>query len=50
MATQTALITGAVACALGRAGGNVLVNYVTDELAAEMVAEEIRRFGVNALA
>jgi len=25
-ATQTALISRAVACALGRAGGNVLVN------------------------
>src|SRR5262249_28782966 len=54
---QTALITGAssgigraVAVALGRAGANVLVNDITDGLAAETVVEEIQGFGANALA
>ena len=57
LAAQTALITGAssgigraVAVALGRAGANVLVNDITDGLAAETVVEEIRGFGANALA
>jgi NAD(P)-dependent dehydrogenase (short-subunit alcohol dehydrogenase family) len=57
LAAQTALVTGAnsgigraVAIALGRAGANVLVNYVTDASATETVVEEIRRFGASALA
>ena len=53
---QKALVTGAnsgigeaVAIALGEAGADVMVNYVTGEDRAEAVAEEIRRSGVRAL-
>jgi glucose 1-dehydrogenase len=53
---QKALVTGAnsgigeaVAIALGEAGADVMVNYVTSEDRAEAVAEEIRRSGVRAL-
>jgi glucose 1-dehydrogenase len=54
---QRALVTGAgsgigraVALALGQAGANVIVNYVSDEASAEQVAVEIRAFGVRAMA
>src|SRR5262245_43375155 len=57
LAGQTALVTGAnsgigraVALAFGRARANVLVNYITDESAADTLVEEIRRLGANALA
>jgi glucose 1-dehydrogenase len=57
LAGQKALVTGAnsgigrgIALALGRAGADVLVNYVTDELSAGEVVDEIRRCGVAALA
>ena len=53
---QKALVTGAnsgigeaVAIALGEAGADVMVNYVTGEDRAEAVAEEIRRSGIRAL-
>ena len=51
---QKALVTGAnsgigraVAIALGQAGADVAVNYVTDEDAAEAVAAEIRSGGAD---
>ncbi len=51
------LVTGAnsgigeaVAIAMGRAGADVVVNYVAAPEAAEEVVAEIRGFGVNALA
>ena len=54
---QKALVTGAnsgigrgVAIALGKAGADVLVNYVIGDDTANAVVEEIRRGGVNALA
>ena len=54
---QPALVTGAnsgigraVAIALGKAGADVVVNYVTDPQAAEAVAAEIRGFGRRAIA
>ena len=54
---QTALVTGAssgigegVARALGAAGADVVVNYVTNPEAAERVAADIRAGGVRALA
>jgi glucose 1-dehydrogenase len=54
---QKALVTGAnsgigraTAIALGKAGADVVVNYVTGEESAEAVAEEIRRGGVRAYA
>jgi glucose 1-dehydrogenase len=54
---QKALVTGAnsgigrgVAIALGKAGADVLVNYVVDEESARAVVEEIRNYGVNAMA
>ena len=54
---QPALVTGAnsgigraVALALGRAGADVIVNYVTDPDAANAVVDEIRRGGRKALA
>jgi glucose 1-dehydrogenase len=54
---QKALVTGAnsgigraTAIALGRAGADVVVNYVTGADSAEAVAEEIRRAGVRAYA
>jgi glucose 1-dehydrogenase len=53
---QKALVTGAgsgigraVALALGQAGADVVVNYVSDEASAEQVAVEIRAFGVRAI-
>lgn len=53
---QTALVTGAnsgigraIAIALGRAGANVVVNYVTRPEDAEAVAEEIRSKGQRAM-
>ena len=53
---QTALVTGAnsgigraIAIALGRAGADVAVNYVTKPEDAEAVAAEIRGFGRRAL-
>src|SRR5215813_3217021 len=57
LAGQKALVTGAnsgideaAAIALGQAGADVVVNYVTGEERAEAVAEEIRRSGVRAFA
>jgi glucose 1-dehydrogenase len=57
LAGQKALVTGAnsgigeaVAIALGQAGADVVVNYVTDEERAEAVVAEIRRSGVRACA
>ncbi|MEO8857510.1 MAG: SDR family oxidoreductase [Burkholderiaceae bacterium] len=54
---QSALVTGAnsgigraVALALGRAGADVVVNYVANPDAAEAVAEEIRQAGRRAIA
>ena len=54
---QPALVTGAnsgigraVALALGRAGADVVVNFVSDPEAAEAVAAEIRGFGRRAIA
>ena len=54
---QKALVTGAnsgigrgVALGLGQAGADVVVNYVTDDEAANAVVDEIRRCGVNAYA
>jgi len=54
---QKALVTGAnsgigqaTAIALGRAGADVVVNYVTAPDRAEAVVEEIRRSGVKAYA
>src|SRR5262245_18370287 len=53
---QRALVTGArsgvgkaVAIALGHAGADVAVNYVSGPDDAEVVAKEIRRCGSNAL-
>jgi glucose 1-dehydrogenase len=52
---QKALVTGAnsgigrgVAVALGQAGADVVVNYVSDAPAADAVVEEIRRAGAEA--
>jgi glucose 1-dehydrogenase len=57
LAGQKAVVTGAnsgigrgVAIALGRAGADVVVNYVSGDEAANAVVEEIRGFGVNAIA
>ena len=54
---QRALVTGAnsgigraVAIALGREGADVVVNYVKGDDAANEVVEEIRKFGVDAIA
>lgn len=53
---QTALVTGAnsgigraIALALGRAGANVVVNYVTNPADAEAVTEAIRANGQRAI-
>ena len=53
---QTVLVTGAnagigraIAISLGKAGANVVVNYVTKPEDAETVAEEIRRGGQRAM-
>jgi len=57
LAGQKALVTGAnsgigraVAIALGRAGADVVVNYVAGDEAAEEVAEEIKTSGSTAYA
>lgn len=57
VARQKALVTGAnsgigraTAVALGRAGADVVVNYVVDEDEAEKVVAEIKAFGVRAYA
>src|ERR1700760_1139656 len=54
---QKALVTGAnsgigkgVAIALGQAGADVVVNYITDDAAADAVVEEIRKSGAKAYA
>ncbi|AVV47736.1 sugar dehydrogenase [Streptomyces sp. P3] len=54
---QKALVTGAnsgiglaTAVALGRAGADVVVNYVAGQEEADKVAEEIRSYGVRAAA
>ncbi|MER5968404.1 SDR family oxidoreductase [Streptomyces sp. NPDC002055] len=54
---QKALVTGAnsgigkaTAIALGRAGADVVVNYVADRPAAESVVKEIQGFGVRSYA
>lgn len=54
---QKALVTGAnsgigraVALALGQAGADVVVNYVTDESAAQAVVDEIVKSGADAFA
>jgi glucose 1-dehydrogenase len=54
---QKALVTGAnsgiglgVALALGRAGADVVVNYVSNDETAQQVVEEIKRSGVQAYA
>jgi glucose 1-dehydrogenase len=56
LAGQKAIVTGAnsgigraIAIALGHAGADVLVNYVSREEEAIKVAEEIRRCGAHAL-
>jgi glucose 1-dehydrogenase len=53
---QTALVTGAnsgigraIALSLGKAGANVVVNYVAKPEDAEAVAQEIRNGGARAL-
>lgn len=57
LAGQKALVTGAnsgigraVAIALGAAGADVVVNYVADDAAAEVVVQDIQRSGSKALA
>lgn len=54
---QKAIVTGAssgigraIAIALGQAAADVVVNYVADDDKAEQVCEEIRQFGVRAIA
>ena len=56
LAGQKALVTGAnsgigraAALALGRAGADVVVNYITGDDAAEAAADEIRRGGPRAI-
>jgi glucose 1-dehydrogenase len=56
LAGQKALVTGAssgigraVAIAFGKAGADVVVNYVSGEGAAQEVAEEIRQAGAKAI-
>jgi hypothetical protein len=57
LAGQKALVTGAnsgigrgVALALGAAGADVAVNYVVGDDTAKAVVDEIKSFGVNAMA
>src|SRR5215475_2470212 len=57
LAGQVALVTGAnsgigkaVAIGLGKAGADVIVNYVADGVAAEAVVEEIENSGSSAAA
>lgn len=52
---QKALVTGAnsgigtgIAIALGKAGADVLVNYISDEASAQSVVDEIKKNGSNA--
>ena len=54
---QKAVVTGAnsgigrgVAIALGQAGADVVVNYVSGDDTAQAVVDEIKTFGVNAIA
>src|SRR4051812_35167087 len=54
---QTALVTGAnsgigraIAVALGSAGANVIVNYVSREEAAQQTLEDVRLCGSRAIA
>ena len=56
LAGQKALVTGAnsgigaaVAVALGRAGADVVVNYVVNDDAAQAVVQDIQKGGVNAI-
>lgn len=56
LAGQKALVTGAssgigraIALTFGKAGADVVVNFGSDERAAEEVATEIRKNGVNAI-
>jgi glucose 1-dehydrogenase len=56
LAGQKALVTGAnsgigegVAIALGRAGADVVVNYVEGDAAANAVGDKIKQFGGNAI-
>src|SRR4051812_48044561 len=51
---QKALVTGAnsgigrgIALALGRAGADVVVNYIEDEAAANAVVNDLRHYGAN---
>jgi glucose 1-dehydrogenase len=57
LAGQKALVTGAnsgigraVALAMGQAGADVIVNYVTGDDAAAAIVEEIKQNGANAIA
>jgi glucose 1-dehydrogenase len=57
LVNQRALVTGAnsgigraIAIALGRAGADVVVNYVDGVEAADAVVDEIRQFGVDSIA
>ena len=57
LAGQSALVTGAssgigeaVALALGEAGANVVVNYISKPETAEAIADKIRSFGSKAIA
>jgi glucose 1-dehydrogenase len=54
---QKAIVTGAssgigraIALALGQAGADVAVNYITDADKAEQTCDELRGYGVNAMA
>ncbi|RYF72868.1 MAG: SDR family NAD(P)-dependent oxidoreductase, partial [Cytophagaceae bacterium] len=54
---QTALVTGAnsgigagVAKSLGKAGANVIINYVSRPEEAEAIVTELKSYGVDALA
>ena len=54
---QTAIVTGAnsgigegVAIALGAAGANVIVNYISNPETASLVVDKIKSFGSNAIA
>ncbi len=57
LAGQTALVTGAnsgigagVAKSLGQAGANVVINYVTKPDDAQAIVDEIKGYGVDAIA
>ena len=57
LSSQTAIVTGAnsgigegVALALGQAGANVVVNYVTNPDAANAIVDQIKSIGSNAVA